>query len=142
MGIDVKLRPSPDFGTWLKRIAGWDFDLSVDLPFNFPDPVIGVHRLFLCTNIKHIPWTNVGGYCSPRVDEILNKAASEMDFQKRRALYVEFQKIITQDLPMYFLDEPALLTIYHRDLRNIPESIWGVMAPIDKLYWKDGRAPK
>jgi peptide/nickel transport system substrate-binding protein len=109
--------------------------------FGYPDPVIGVYRLYLCTT-KQVIYTNTSGYCNPKVDEILKKAGVEMDFNKRKALYVEFQKIVTQDLPLVWTHELPYFTIYHKDLRNVPMSIWGSMAPFDKTYWKDGKEPK
>ena len=125
VGIDIVLRPPPDFGTWLKRVAGWDYDLTLNLPFCYPDPIIGVHRLYLSTNIKHIPWSNTQGYSNPKADDILNKAAVEIDFEKRKALYVEFQKIVTDELPLIYIHEIAAFTFLHKDLMGWPKGIWG-----------------
>jgi peptide/nickel transport system substrate-binding protein len=142
VGIEIVLRPPPDFGTWLKRVAGWEYDLTLNLPFNYPDPIIGVHRLYLSTNIKHIPWSNTQGYKNPKVDEILNKAAVEVDFEKRKALYIEFQKIITDELPLIYIHEVAAFTFLNKDLMGWPKGIWGLMGPGDGIYWREGRTPQ
>ncbi|MBW2062979.1 MAG: ABC transporter substrate-binding protein, partial [Deltaproteobacteria bacterium] len=142
VGIKIELRSPPDFGTWLKRISTWDYDLTMNLPFCYPDPIIGVHRLYLSSNIKHIPWSNTQGYRNSRVDEILDQAAVEMNFDKRKALYVEFQKIVTDELPLIFIHELASFTFLNKELMGWPTGIWGLMGPGDGLYWKQGRAPK
>ena len=142
IGIDIQLRPPPDFGTWAKWISTWNYDLTVNSFFGYGDPVIGVDRIFLCENIKHILWSNTQGYCNPKVDEVLQKAAVEMDPEKRKSLYWEFQKLVARDLPLVFTHEPAFFTIYHRDLRNVPQGIWGAIDPLDQTYWKDGKEPQ
>ncbi len=142
VGIKIELRQSPGIGPWLKRVAGWNFDLTLDLPFNYPDPIIGVHRLYVSDNIKHIPWTNTQGYVNPKVDEVLAKAAVEMDLAKRKELYVEFQKIINEDVPLIYIHDVVAFTFLHKDLMGWPTGIWGLMGPGDGIYWKDGRTPK
>jgi len=142
VGIDIQLRPPADFASWSKRVGGWEYELTMNAIYNYPDPVIGVHRLYLCDNIKNVIWTNTAGYCNPKVDEILKKAAVEMDLGRRKALYAEFQKIVTEDLPLIWTHDRPDFTIHHRDLRNVPLSIWGALAPFDKVFWKEGKEPK
>lgn len=142
IGIDLQLRPPADFLSWYKRVAGWQHDLTMSNIFSYADPMIGVHRLYRCDNQKHVVWTNTSGYCNPKLDEIMQKAATEGDVAKRKALYVEFQQILTGDLPLIWTHEAPYQTIYHKDLRNVVTSVWGSMSPSDKMYWKDGRAPK
>jgi peptide/nickel transport system substrate-binding protein len=142
IGIDLNLRKPSDFGTWIKQVAGWNYEMTLNLIFCYPDPVIGVHRLYLTDNIKHVPWSNTQGYSNPQVDELLAKAAVEMDFNKRKALYEKFQRIVTEDVPMVFIHSPAYHTISNSNLRGAKQSVWGVMAPNDSMYWKDGKTPK
>jgi peptide/nickel transport system substrate-binding protein len=142
VGIDVNLRRPSGFGPWIKTMASWQFEMSMDIVFCYPDPIIGVHRLFLSNNIKHIPWSNIGGYKNPKVDELLDKASVELDVDKRKALYNEFQKIVTDEVPYIYIHQPAYHTVQNKDLRGTATGIWGLMGPIDGLYWKDGRPPK
>ena len=74
IGIAVQVRASPDFPTWAKRIASHDFDLTTDIVFNWGDPVIGVHRTYLSSNIRDIVWTNTQSYRNPKVDALLEQA--------------------------------------------------------------------
>lgn len=136
IGIDVTVRAAPDFPTWAGRVSGHDFDMTMDLVFNWGDPVIGVHRTYLCSNIvQGVIWSNTQSYCNERVDEILNKAAVEMDAEARRALYAEFQQIVAQDMPVYWINATPYHTAYDTRLRNVPVGIWGTMHPMDTVSW-------
>src|SRR5699024_11563718 len=54
VGIDAKLRTSADFPSWAERIANHDFDMTTDTVWNCGDPVIGVHRTYLSSNIRNV----------------------------------------------------------------------------------------
>ena len=91
VGIDVRVRNAPDFPTWAKRVSNHEFDLTMDIVFNWGDPVIGVHRTYMCSNIrKGVIWSNTQSYCNPKVDDLLQQASMEMDAAKRKALYAAF----------------------------------------------------
>ena len=138
IGITVHLRKPKNFGEWFKRIGNWEFDMTMDSPFNWGDPAIGVHRTYLSNNIrKGVVWSNTQNYRNPRVDELLEKAAIEMDVKKRKRLYSEFQKIVTDEVPVVWINLLPLHTIYHKGLENPPVSIWGIHSPLDELYWKE-----
>lgn len=137
IGIEVEVRASPDFPTWAGRVGGHDFDMSMDIVFNWGDPVIGVHRTYLSTNIvKGVIWSNTQSYANPKVDELLNAAAVEGDAAKRKALYDEFQMIVGDDLPIYWINSLPYHTTYKKGLMNAPTSIWGAMQSMDDLYWE------
>jgi peptide/nickel transport system substrate-binding protein len=136
VGIDVEVRASPDFPTWAKRISNYDFDMTMDEVYNWGDPVIGVHRTYLSSNIrKGVIWSNTQQYSNPKVDELLGKAAVEMDEAKRKDLYDQFQMIVGDDLPIYWLNALPYHTVYDKRLGNVPESIWGSMQSMDDVYW-------
>ena len=138
VGIVVEVRKSADFAEWAQRIGNWDFDLTLDIVYNWGDPVIGVHRTYMCDNIRQgVVWSNTQNYCNPHIDELLRQAGSEMDFDKRSALYREFQQIVTAELPIFWINNPPYTTVYHRGLGNPPVSIWGVHSPLDEVYWRE-----
>jgi len=143
VGIDVKVRRSKNFPAWAKRVGNWDFDMTMDSLYNWGDPVIGVHRTYMSNNIrKGVIWSNTQNYSNNRVDEILGQAAVEMDTEKRKALYREFQQILTDELPVVWINTLPFHTVYHTGLGNPPISIWGVHTPFDDLYWKERPAIK
>lgn len=136
IGINVEVRSHPDFATWAKRMATHDFDMSWDIVFNWGDPVIGVHRTYLCSNIKEQVWTNTQSYCNERVDELLQKAAVETDLEKRKALYSEFQKIVARELPLYPVYAVPYHTVSNAKVGNPPRGIWATLQPLDHVYLK------
>lgn len=136
VGIMVEVRASADFPSWAKRLASHDFDLSMDLVFNWGDPVIGVARTYLSTNIKPIIWTNTQSYNNPKVDDLLNSAGNILDPTKRRAYYAAFQKIVTDELPIDFINVVPYHTATNKRVGNVPMTIWGPMSPFDEVYLK------
>ncbi|MDD9981838.1 MAG: ABC transporter substrate-binding protein [Gammaproteobacteria bacterium] len=134
VGIAVDLRPPADFASWAQRIASWDYRLTMNTHWTYPDPVIGVHRIYLCANIRKIVWSNTQGYCNERVDALLREAGATLDADRRRALYGEFQRIVNAELPLYFINEEPYVTVSHRRVRNPPETVWGPMQPLDEVW--------
>ncbi len=138
IGVEVNLRPSPDFPTWTSRVGNWDFDASMDIVFNWGDPVIGVHRTYVSSNIrKGVIWSNTQNYNSPKIDELLQKAGTEPDMEKRKALYGEFQKIVVDDCPIAYINVIPYHTIYNKNLKNVVSSCWGILSPLDTVYWEE-----
>lgn len=137
IGVEVTVRASPDFPTWAQRISAYDYDMTMDLVFNWGDPVIGVDRTYLCSNIRQgVIWSNTTQYCNESVDSALNAAAIEPDLDKRKALYAEAYRQITEDVPIHFLNEVPYHTVYVGEMQNPPISIWGTMGPMDEVWLK------
>ncbi len=130
IGIEVEVRAPADFAAWAKRMATKDFDISMDAAFAWGDPVIGVNRTYLSSNIRPLVFTNNAQYENPKVDELLDAAGREPDAAKRKALYGEFQKIVTADLPLFWLTELPYHTIYNKRVHNPPTTIWGTASPM------------
>lgn len=136
VGINAQLHTSADFPSWTERIASLDFDMTTDTVWNWGDPVIGVHRTFLSTNIRPVVWTNTQSYKNERVDELLGLAAVELDLEKRKALYAEFQQIVTEEVPIIQLAEVPYTTLITDKVGGPLDSIWGPLSPMDELYLK------
>lgn len=141
IGIALQVRAAPDFPTWAQRVSNFDFDLTMDNVFNWGDPVIGVARTYLSTNIrKGVIWSNTQQYKNPKVDELLNAAAVETDLAKRKALYSEFQKIVVSEAPIAYINLTPYKAVYDKRLTNLPLSIWGPLSPLDEVAWAQGAA--
>jgi peptide/nickel transport system substrate-binding protein len=141
VGIELELRPPADFVTWWKTVAAWEHEMTMSNIYSYADPVIGVHRLYRCDNIKHVTWTNTSGYCNPELDEVMAQASTATDAAARKALYARFQQILKNDLPLLWTHEGSYHTIYHKNLKNMNEGIWGGLSPADAIYWVDGKTP-
>ena len=134
LAVEVERRGTPDNKTYLARIADGDFDAAMIQSHNLPDPVLGVHRLYRCDNqVKGVSFTNTSGYCNARVDAILDEAAREMDQAKRRALYAQFQRIVTEDAPQVFMTTEEMFGVYSGGLTGLPSTPLGANAPFLEL---------
>jgi len=134
IGIDVTVRTSPDFPTWARRVSNHEFDATMDGAFNYGDPVIGVHRTYLSSNIKPgVIWSNTQSYSNPKVDELLAQATVERDPETRKRLYAEFQRIVVADAPVTFTHAWAQGYAARRDLTDVPATIWAPMNPYDTI---------
>ena len=137
IGIDVTVRASADFPTWSKRVSNHEFDITVDNVFNWGDPVIGVHRTYDSQNIKKgVIWSNTQQYANERVDELMKLAGATYDNDKRKEYYAEFQQILANELPIYWLYAGPYHTVSNKKVGNPPNSIWGTSSPLDRVYLK------
>jgi len=137
IGVELTLRTLENFAKWAEVVSNGDFMMTNDAVFTWGDPVIGVHRTYDCNNIrKGVIWSNTQGYCNPKVNELMDAAGREMNFEKRKALYAQFQKIVVHDLPVLYIMKVPYLTFYHKNLAGLNDSIWGMLSPFDGVYWK------
>ncbi len=137
VGIDLELTPAADFPSWAKKVGDQDFDITMDAVFNWGDPMIGVNRTYLSSNIrKGVIWSNTQSYSNPKVDELLTKAAAEPDLEKRKADYMEFQSIVVNDAPVMFINVLPTTTAYDSRLKDVPTGIWSATSPIDEMHWE------
>jgi peptide/nickel transport system substrate-binding protein len=138
IGIDVEARVSPDFPTWADRTSNNKHDATVNVVYNWGDPVIGVHRTYISSNIKAgMPYSNTAQYANAEIDALLEKAGREMDQDKRKALYAEFQKKIVDECPLAFVYVSPYHLIYNQRVGNPVTTPWGFFQPGDQLYVKE-----
>lgn len=134
VGIDVTVRVSPDFPTWAQRVSNWQHDATINGAFMWGDPAIGVHRTWVSSNIRQgVIFSNTQGYSNPKVDALLEQAATERDVESRRRLYHEVQRILAQDVPVAFIHEWSRSWAARGDLVDLPVGIWALAAPLDTI---------
>ncbi|MGS1096776.1 ABC transporter substrate-binding protein (plasmid) [Aquamicrobium terrae] len=133
VGIDVQIRKSTDLADWSSKVSQWDYQMTMNSTWNWSDPVVGVNRSFLSSNIKKQIWTNTEGYANPKVDELLAEAAIENDPARRKEMYAQFQKIVSEDLSFIWTNEGIYTTVYNKKLANVPASVFGALAPFDEI---------
>ena len=135
IGISTELSVSPDFPTWAGRVAAGQHQMTINNVWNWGDPVIGVHRTYLSDNRVGVIWTNNTGYANAEVDRLLGEAGQELDPEARRDLYSQFQQIVAEDVPIYFLTTPPFWQAYNPVVQNPPTStIWGLMSPMHEIW--------
>lgn len=55
--------------------------------------------------------TNITGYASVKIDKLLEDGRREIDPEKRKVIYEDFQRYLTEDAPAVFLYHPTLYTV-------------------------------
>ena len=135
IGIEVERRVSPDNASWAARVGGWEHELSMSQIYNYPDPVIGTHRLYRSDNqVRNVIYTNTAGYSNAEVDTVLAAAGREPGADKRRALYARFQRLVTEDLPVIFTTTDQFARVARRNVRGLPATVLGGMTPLLDLH--------
>lgn len=94
LGVEVAVE-GKDPQSYLGALVTKKYDAGVGTTGSavFPDP--DTVKFFYVTNGVF----NVAGTSIPRLDEIFKLAANELDSSKRKALYGEAEKILTDELP-------------------------------------------
>ena len=128
VGIDVELR-SQDLPSYLRRIfTEYDFDSTSGYYGAFADPTQGVQRLFWSKAIqKGVVFTNATDYRSAAMDRIIEAAQDENDPTKRKALYLDMQRLAMTDLPVIPLMETRFITLASSKLKKHTISADGVI---------------
>ncbi|MDQ4132591.1 MAG: ABC transporter substrate-binding protein [Actinomycetota bacterium] len=116
-GIDVELQRVELVRLFGLKTAG-DYDL---LMTSFPGPAgtgPGGDPEFL-RGVYHTPppdgrppMQNATGYSNPQVDRLLDEQLATVDFEARKRLVGEIQRIVADDLPVAMLYYPTLFFIY------------------------------
>jgi peptide/nickel transport system substrate-binding protein len=71
------------------------------------------------SQIKSDGTQNVTGYNNPRVDELIKLGAVERDDARRKAIYDEMQKIVVDDLPVYYMILTKSFTAFDKKVRGV-----------------------
>jgi peptide/nickel transport system substrate-binding protein len=139
IGVAVTIKALPDIRAWIKVVSNHQFDMTIDVLFNWGDPVIGVHRTYQTSNIKKgIPWSNTQKYKNAELDKLMEAAGAETDQAKRIERYVKIQQMIVDDAPIAYLNAQPYHTIYNNERVGNPpiDTIWGVNYSWDEVYIK------
>jgi peptide/nickel transport system substrate-binding protein len=101
VGIGVNIA-TPDMGTFVQQIyCNRDFDMTVSNSASGADPLIANAKWYSTTGTKKCTgFANAHGVTSKEMDGIFEKATSETNVQKRRALLEDFQRLAMQQLPI------------------------------------------
>lgn len=125
-GIKVDLTAT-DVAGWNQRLNEWDYDIAFTYVYQYGDPALGVARNYTTKNIeKGSPFNNVEGYSNPRVDELFEAGALEIDPAKRAATYLEVQKLLLEEVPVAWLHEINFPTLYRSKIENPISSAIGL----------------
>ncbi len=106
-----------------------DFDLGVASYCNGSDPEIGVRRVYVSSNIGPILFSNGAGYKNTRVDQLLDQAATSADRTARATLYGELQRILTEEVPYFWLVDSQGFRAYRANYRGFRTAGGNILEP-------------
>ncbi|HVR50076.1 MAG TPA: ABC transporter substrate-binding protein [Pseudorhodoferax sp.] len=124
-----------DGGTWASKVSNWDFDMTMNLPYQYGDPALGVERLYVSHNIvKGSPFANNQGYSNAKADELWARGAVELDPEQRRRIYEELQVILAQDVANNWLMDIEFPTLSAVSVKNVVSSSHSLTESLDTVY--------
>jgi len=119
IGIDAKIVNHDATGHVKAVYADHSFDLAISPPVFRGDPAISTTILVQGGIPDGVPFSNQGGYDNPRLDALIGKAATTLDQGKRAELYRQFQKMVTDDLPLINVVDWTFTSIARSTVHNI-----------------------
>ncbi|KAF1020680.1 MAG: Periplasmic dipeptide transport protein [Paracidovorax wautersii] len=134
LGFKVEIE-SADAGTWAKRVADFDFDLTFSYTSQYGDPALGVARLYLARNIvKGSAFVNNQGYRNAGMGTLWDQAASSTSVDERQKLYSTIQKQLVEDVANGYLFEMVIPTLYSSKVHNLIQSAIGINDTFADVY--------
>ncbi len=95
------------------------FDLAVAPPVFRGDPAISTTILVRSGTPAGVAFSNQGGYENKELDALIDKAAETIDEKARTELYKQFQKKVTEDLPLINVAEWGFITVARDTVENV-----------------------
>lgn len=124
VGIKSKIE-TVDRAAWVERIHKGDYDASPTWWYNeTSDPDLAVRWAVCGTCGNRSFYTS---YDNPTVDALVEAGANEIDYDKRRDIYYQIQKITTEDVSQIPLYYPPYVNAYSKrikGLRQTPSLQW------------------
>ncbi len=135
VGIDVTLR-SEDTAAWLRRVyTNYDYDINEPFLSQGIDPVIGLNRQYLTSQIrKGVTFVNNSFYSNPEIDRLLGEGAREVDPAKRGDIYKRVQKILVEDSPLIWLIDVQYVSIYNKKLHDHTTGPLGTQQAFERAW--------
>lgn len=97
---------------------------SCDAPIpDFPDKAD--HRICQCNELfkprSGSPFCRGGGIASHEADG---------------GKYKEIKKIMVQDMPCLWINEPQYIDVFSPKLEGLPDNVWGGVGHLESVWWK------
>ncbi|CAH0199856.1 ABC transporter substrate-binding protein [Roseomonas sp. CECT 9278] len=96
----------------------WNFDLASGWHQYRSDPAVSTTVWYRSGSPRGAPWTNQWGWTDPTIDGIIDNAATEVDPEKRKALYADFVRSVQTELPLWMPIEQIFVSVFNRRIRN------------------------
>ncbi|ASZ64097.1 ABC transporter substrate-binding protein [Bacillus cereus] len=130
--IGVEFNPEfMDFNTMLSKVNKGDYDLaSVSTPIT-SDPSETAGEYLSTANETSL------GYKNAKVDELIQKGLETVDIEKRKPIYKELYKELSDDPPVILLNYRRTITGYNGNIKGIdPEKYNSISANLPVLSFE------
>ncbi|WP_336766424.1 ABC transporter substrate-binding protein [Bacillus cereus] len=130
--IGVEFNPEfMDFNTMLSKVNKGDYDLaSVSTPIT-SDPSEAAGEYLSTANETSL------GYKNAKVDELIQKGIETVDIEKRKPIYKELYKELSDDPPVILLNYRRTITGYNGNIKGIdPEKYNSISANLPVLSFE------
>lgn len=136
ISIEVNIQ-NLDFASYVKTVyTNRAFDIEIENLGNSFDPTLGVQRVYWSKNFKvGLGFSNGAHYGNPEVDRLLEAAVVEPDEAKWRQLWVAFQKIVADELPVLNLLSNYSYSVAKKTVRDHTLTIDGPRANFANVYF-------
>lgn len=104
IGIETTIT-TLEYAAWDERLQSGKFDIAIIGGFHGPDPEAMRIRVGTGGILNYMKYSN------PVVDDLLDRGNVEVDIEKRAEIYKEFQKVLSEDLPVMPLTEWSYIVI-------------------------------
>lgn len=119
IGIDAELVNNDSAAHQKAVYTDHAFDLAIAPPVFRGDPAISTTILVRSGIPAGVAFSNQGGYENRALDALIDQAAVTVDTAARTALYREFQKQVTADLPLINVAEWGFITVARDTVKNV-----------------------
>ncbi len=118
IGIDVEIQTNDAPGFLNGVYRDHDFDTANGWHQFRSDPAVSTMVWLRSGQPAGTPWTNQFGWKNEEIDQLIDDAASELDVDKRAAMYHEIQRQNQEILPVIFAIEHPFISVTSKKLMN------------------------
>jgi peptide/nickel transport system substrate-binding protein len=142
LGMKVNFKPI-EFNTLVNKLSNtndWDMTI-IGLTGSPLEPHDG-KNVWLSTGTLHLFNQRPANYkiddrfdWEKELDEIFERGALELDFEKRKPIYDRYQEIIYEQNPIIYLYSPIRIVAVRKKIKNIfPSKLSGLIHNLDEVY--------
>lgn len=144
LGMTVNFKPI-EFNTLVSKLVNTnDFDAVIMGFTGSPLEPFGGKNVWYSNGTLHVfnmrktPEENKNIYdWETQINKLFDKAALELDFNKRKAIYEQYQQLVYDINPIIYLYSPIRISAIKKKFGNIyPTELGGVIHNIEEIYIK------
>lgn len=144
LGMTVNFKPI-EFNTLVSKLVNTnDFDAVIMGFTGSPLEPFGGKNVWYSNGTLHVfnmrktPEENKNIYdWEAQINKLFDKAALELDFNKRKAIYEQYQQLVYDINPIIYLYSPIRISAIKKKFGNIyPTELGGVIHNIEEIYVK------